>query len=138
MSKTALGEVQIIPRRLLLGNPSAILPKLSPDGRYLAWLAPTDGVMNVWTAPFDAVVDATPLTRLPGRPPIWHDWSADSRFVFFLKDENGDENFCLFAVDALSAEVQNLTPWLSTRARTSTWRSGISGLLSPRPSAPCT
>jgi hypothetical protein len=49
MSKTALGEVQIIPRRLLLGNPSAILPKLSPDGRYLAWLAPTDGVMNVWT-----------------------------------------------------------------------------------------
>jgi hypothetical protein len=94
--------------------------------------------MNVWTAPFDAVVDATPLTRLPGRPPIWHDWSADSRFVFFLKDENGDENFCLFAVDALSAEVQNLTPWLSTRARTSTWRSGISGLLSPRPSAPCT
>ena len=72
MSKTALGEVEIIPRRLLLGNPSAILPKLSPDGRYLAWLAPADGVMNVWTAPFDAVADAGPLTRLPGRPPIWH------------------------------------------------------------------
>jgi dipeptidyl aminopeptidase/acylaminoacyl peptidase len=117
MSRTAFGEVQIIPRRLLLGNPSAILPKLSPDGRYLAWLGPTDGVMNVWTAPSDAVADAVPLTRLPGRPPIWHDWSADSRFVLFLKDENGDENFCLFTVDALSTEVQNLTPWPKVSAR---------------------
>jgi hypothetical protein len=117
MSRTAFGEFQIIPRRLLLGNPSAILPKLSPDGRYLAWLGPTDGVMNVWTAPSDAVADAVPLTRLPGRPPIWHDWSADSRFVLFLKDENGDENFCLFTVDALSTEVQNLTPWPKVSAR---------------------
>jgi dipeptidyl aminopeptidase/acylaminoacyl peptidase len=117
MSKAANSEVLIIPRRLLLRNPSAILPKLSPDGRLVAWFAPADGVMNVWAGPADTVADGAPLTRLPGRPPVWHDWSADGRFVLFLKDENGDENYSLFAVDARSSEVRHLTPLPKISAR---------------------
>lgn len=100
----------IIPRRLLLGNPCALDPKLSPDGKRLAWLAPLDGVMNVWTAPTEALGAAEPLTRMAGRPPAWHAWSADGRFILLLKDENGDENFRLFASDAETGESRDLTP----------------------------
>ncbi len=103
-------QTPIIPRRLLLGDPSALDPKLSPDGRLIAWLAPVGAVMNVWLAPTGEISDARPLTNLGGRPPGWHAWSADGRFVLFLKDENGDENFSLYAVDAQSGETRNLTP----------------------------
>ena len=103
-------QTSIIPRRLLVGNPSALDPKLSPDARRLAWLGPVDGVMNVWAAPTEAIDAAEPLTRMAGRPPTWHDWSADGRFVLFLKDENGDENFRLFAVEAETGEWRDLTP----------------------------
>ncbi len=105
-----MSQTPTIPRRLLLGNPSALDPKLSPDGRLLAWLAPVDGVMNVWAAPTESIREAQPLTRMAGRPPAWHDWSADGRFVLFLKDENGDENFRLHAVEAETGETRDLTP----------------------------
>ncbi len=105
-----MSQTPIIPRRLLLGNPSALDPKLSPDGRLLAWLAPVDGVMNVWAAPTKSIREAQPLTRMAGRPPAWHDWSADGRFVLFLKDENGDENFRLHAVEAETGETRDLAP----------------------------
>src|SRR5271165_1658701 len=51
----------LIPRRRLLGNPSSVLPKLSPDGRRLAWQAPVDGVMNIWLAPADDLNQTAPL-----------------------------------------------------------------------------
>ena len=103
-------QTPIIPRQLLLGNPFALDPKLSLDGRRLAWLAPVDRVMNVWAAPAEAINEAKSLTRMAGRPPTWHDWSADGRYVLFLKDENGDENFHLFAVEAETGESRDLTP----------------------------
>jgi Tol biopolymer transport system component len=103
-------EWPLIPRKRLLGNPSRIDPKLSPDGSRLAWQAPVDGVMNIWVAPTDEISQAQPVTRLGGRPPGWHGWSADGRFVLFFKDENGDENYNLYAVDPANGEVRNLTP----------------------------
>ena len=105
-----MSEIPIIPRRLLLGNPSALDPKLSPDGRFLAWLAPVGAVMNVWVAPTDAIREARPLTEMGGRPPVWSSWSTDGRFVMFLKDENGDENYNLYVVERETHDLRNLTP----------------------------
>src|ERR1700743_1396896 len=41
----------LIPRTVLFGNPERTSPRLSPDGTRLAWIAPHDGVLNVWVAP---------------------------------------------------------------------------------------
>lgn len=112
-----LSEWPIIPRKLLLGNASRLDPKLSPDGERLAWLAPVDGVMNIWVAEVEAVGGAQPATRLGGRPVAWHGWSADGRYVLFMKDENGDENYSLFVVEPTSGEVRNLTPIPKVAAR---------------------
>jgi acylaminoacyl-peptidase len=105
-----LSSIPLIPRRLLLGNPAQIAPDISPDGSLLSWLAPADGVMNVWYAPSGAPHEAKLLTRLSGRPIAWHKWSPDGRRILFLKDLNGDENYNIHTVDIASGEVRNLTP----------------------------
>jgi dipeptidyl aminopeptidase/acylaminoacyl peptidase len=43
--------VDLIPRNVLFGNPERTAPRISPDGNSLAWIAPLDGVLNVWVAP---------------------------------------------------------------------------------------
>ncbi len=114
---TDFNDVPLIPRRLLLDNPSRLDPGLSPDGRRLAWLAPVDGVMNVWVAPADALDQAEPLTRRSGRPVAWHEWSSDGRYILFFQDETGDENYHLYVVDPDDGEVRDLTPYPSVTAR---------------------
>ncbi len=34
---------ELIPRRVLFGNPERVLPQISPDGTRLAWIAPHGG-----------------------------------------------------------------------------------------------
>jgi hypothetical protein len=55
--------VPLIPRSALFGNPSQFQARLSPDGEWLTWLAPFEGVLNVWLAPADQIAAATPLTQ---------------------------------------------------------------------------
>ncbi len=50
----------LIPRRDLFGNPDRVSPQLSPDGKRLSFLAPVNGVLNVWVGP-GAVIDNGPL-----------------------------------------------------------------------------
>ena len=61
-------SIPLIPRKTFFGNANALSPQLSPDGRWLAWIAPADDVMNVWVAPRDDVTKARPLTRQTDRP----------------------------------------------------------------------
>src|SRR5580765_3429791 len=43
----------LIPRRVLFGNPDKAMARMSHDGKRLAFLAPVDGVLNVWVGPID-------------------------------------------------------------------------------------
>ncbi len=54
---------ELIPRSVLFGNPEKASPRISPDGKRLAYRAPVDGVMNVWVAPIDNIQDAKAVTR---------------------------------------------------------------------------
>ena len=101
----------LLPRKVLFDNPTFIGADISPDGRWLSWLAPVDRVLNVWVAPSNDVKSGQPVTRTKGRPINWHTWSEDSRFVLFLKDETGDENHHLFAVAPATSELRDLTPY---------------------------
>ena len=42
---------ELIPLKVLFGNPERISPSISSDGTKLAWIAPHEGVLNVWVAP---------------------------------------------------------------------------------------
>src|SRR5215475_11805118 len=88
--------VDLIPREVLFGNPERISPHISPDGRQLAWIAPRDGVLNVWVAPVGpAGVDwdgAKPVTEDADRGIRFFAWAWDGRHLLYIQDTGGDEN----------------------------------------------
>ena len=59
----------LIPRRTLFDNPTFFDAKLSPDGCWLSWLAPVDGVLDVWVSPVDQFAEAL---RSPPRTPQFY------------------------------------------------------------------
>jgi hypothetical protein len=63
-----LSKVPLIPRTTLFGNPVKSSGKISPDGKSFAFIAPRDGVMNLWVAPIGDVAAAKPLTAEKKRP----------------------------------------------------------------------
>ena len=102
---------ELIERSRLFGNPSRAQGLISPDGRWLAWLAPRDGVLNVWAAPRDDLAAARPVTNERVRPIRIHLWAPDSSRILFVNDTGGDENFKLFAISPEGGETQTLTPF---------------------------
>ncbi|MGA3025244.1 MAG: S9 family peptidase [Bryobacteraceae bacterium] len=109
----------LLDRELFFGDPEIIGADLSPDGRYIAFLKPLDGVRNVWVKrteePFDA---ARPVTRDTKRPIPGFFWTRDARYVLFVQDQAGDENYNVFAVDPAETEpvARNLTAVEGVRA----------------------
>ncbi|MEK7467973.1 MAG: S9 family peptidase [Planctomycetota bacterium] len=99
----------LIPRTVLFGNARNASPSLSPDGRYLTWVAPSDGVLNLWMRTVGAQ-DDRPLTADRGRGVFNYSWAFNGAQVLYTQDRDGDENHRLFAVDIAGGETRALTP----------------------------
>jgi dipeptidyl aminopeptidase/acylaminoacyl peptidase len=100
----------LIPREVLFGNPERASAQLSPDGTRLTWLAPLDGVLNVWLADASGG-GARPVTRDTDRGVRFYTWSHDNRHILYLQDAGGDENWRLHQVDPETEEDDDLTPY---------------------------
>jgi hypothetical protein len=109
--------VPLIPREKIFGNPSQTAGRLSPDGKHLSWIAPRDGVLNIYVAPASNPKAAKALTNERQRPIRQYFWSPDSRQILFINDKGGDENFLLYGVDIASGEQRSLTPFEKTRVQ---------------------
>ena len=110
-------SVPLIPRQDLFGNPTRSGGQISPDGRWLAWMAPHEGVMNVWLAPADDPAAARRMTSATERPIPTYFFAPDSRSLLYIQDKAGDENYLLYQVDIESGAERNLTPFEETRVR---------------------
>jgi dipeptidyl aminopeptidase/acylaminoacyl peptidase len=113
---TAVASGPVIPRALLFGNPHKSGAEISPDGKRLSWLAPVNGVMNVWIAPVDKPDEAKPVTHEEGRPVRGYFWAYDSRHILFPQDVGGNENWRIYSVDVDAGAVKDLTPFEGVRA----------------------
>ncbi|MCJ2184499.1 S9 family peptidase [Novosphingobium sp. 1949] len=111
----APGAEALISRAALFGNPVKSDARLSPDGKWLSFLAPRAGVMNLWIAPADHPAAARPLTQESGRPIQSYFWAANSRQLLYVNDTGGDENYRLYGVDALSGARRTYTDDPHTR-----------------------
>jgi dipeptidyl aminopeptidase/acylaminoacyl peptidase len=109
-------EAKLIPRDVLFGNPERAQARLSPDGKYLSFLAPVDGVLNVWVGPADDMKAAKPVTQEKVRPVSSHNWAYDAKHILYPQDTNGNENFHLFATNVETGETKDLTPIDGVRA----------------------
>jgi dipeptidyl aminopeptidase/acylaminoacyl peptidase len=111
--------VDLIPRSVLFGNPERTGPEISPDGGSLAWIAPRDGVLNLWVAPISGAggksgVDwdaAQPVTEDTDRGIRAFAWARDGQHVLYVQDVGGDENWRLYDVDPRTLERRDLTPF---------------------------
>lgn len=111
-----IADFPLIPRDDLFGNPSRASGQISPDGKWLSWLAPRDGVLNVWMAPKDDPEAGKAMTAAKDRPIRQYFWAGDSQSLLYIQDKAGDENFLLYRVDVASGEETTLTPFENTRA----------------------
>ena len=107
---TAPAAAPLIQRARLFGNPTKAGGQLSPDGRWISFVAPRDGVLNVWVAPADDPAAARPMTAEKARPIRSAFWSPDSKQILFVNDQGGDENYRLYGVDVATGAQRTLTP----------------------------
>ena len=107
----------LIPRSALFGNPQKAQARISPDGKYISFIAPKDGVLNVWLAERGKLDAAKPITNDQKRGIRQHLWSFDNRHVLYLQDLDGDENWHVHAVDVVSGEDKDITPYKGARAQ---------------------
>ncbi|CAG8491195.1 1605_t:CDS:10 [Rhizophagus irregularis] len=101
--------IPIIPRKILFGNPSNVLPKISPDGKYLAYIAPKDDVLNIYLTdnPKDlSSAKAITNDKVRGIRNFW--WSFDHQIVY-PQDKEGDE-VTLTPFDGTTSEPVKFSP----------------------------
>ena len=106
----------LIPRKLLFGNPDKASPKLSPDGKQLSYLAPVNGVLNVWVGPADKPDAAKPVTKDTKRGIRSYSWAYTSQHILYQQDSDGDEDFHVYRVDLSNNDTKDLTPLKKIRA----------------------
>ena len=112
-----MAKASRIPLEALFGNPVKAGPKISPDGRLFSFLAPDEGVLNVWVGKAaDLGAAAKPVTKDRGRGIRSYFWAEDKKSLIYLQDKDGDENWHLYQVDVESLSVRDLTPHPSVRA----------------------
>ncbi|MBN1873993.1 MAG: S9 family peptidase [Anaerolineae bacterium] len=110
-------EVPLISREILFGNPDKTQVRISHDGRYVSWLAPLAGVLNVWIAPANALDKVKPVTNDTGRGIRYYIWAYDNTHILYIQDKNGDENWHIYSVVVDTVEVKDLTPIVGVQAR---------------------
>ncbi len=115
----------LIDREVFFGNPQISGGQLSPDGRWVSFMKPLDGIRNVWVKAIDEPFEAArPMTADSLRPIQGYFWSQDSKGILFVQDQGGNENYHVYAVDpsappaaGLKAPAaRDLTPLENVRA----------------------
>ncbi|MBZ5592922.1 MAG: alpha/beta fold hydrolase [Acidobacteriia bacterium] len=97
----------LIDRELFFGDPEISGAEISPDGQYIAFLKPLNKTRNIWVKKTDEPFDkAHPITNDTKRPIPLYLWSRDGKYVLFVQDHAGDENYNLYAVNPADHPAQ--------------------------------
>ncbi|MBP3957656.1 S9 family peptidase [Gemmata sp. G18] len=111
----------LIPRDVLFGNPDRAGPQISPDGKYIAYLAPDEkNVLQVWvrtTVPPAGKANDKKVTSDEKRGIRQYFWAHDGKHLLYLQDAGGDENFHLFAAELGTGKTRDLTPFTGVRVQ---------------------
>lgn len=102
--------VELLERALLFGNPERTQARISPDGSMMSFLAPHDGVLNIWVAPAGDFAAARAVTADTNRGIRQHFWLPNGSHIAYLQDKGGNENWHIHVVDVVSGESRDLTP----------------------------
>src|SRR5258707_15316800 len=78
----------LIPREVIFGNPPRTSPRLSPDGKRVAWLAPDPkDILQVWVRGHRG--DAKQITHAQNRGIRNYRWAHGAHTLLALQDADG-------------------------------------------------
>ena len=115
----------LIDRELFFGDPEIAGAQISPDGAFIAFIKPFKGTRNIWVKKTaEPFTNAKPVTADTKRPIPTYFWSRDGKYILFVQDKAGDENYNVFAVNPADAPAagqdvpaaRNLTEAKAVRA----------------------
>lgn len=124
MSQKNITNVPLIDREIFFDTPEISYGQLSPDGKWISFMKEYNGITNIWVKKFDEPFEkAKPLTNNE-RPLGGYFWTNDSKYILFVKDYKGDENYNIYAVNPAASPskedgvpvAKNLTPKKDVRA----------------------
>jgi hypothetical protein len=82
---------------------------LSPDGSKISYLAPVNGVTNIWVGPVGDPSSAKPVTNATYRGITRYNWAYTNEHILYLQDKNGDWNWQVYSVNLSNEKIKNLT-----------------------------
>lgn len=114
----------LLDRDAFFGDAEISSPQISPDGDRMTFIRPYKGVRNIWVKDIDEPFDAARPLTADERPVPGYFWSQDSKYVLYVQDKGGDENFHVYAVDPAAESgadtgvppARDLTPLDGVRA----------------------
>ncbi|MBV9690526.1 MAG: S9 family peptidase [Ktedonobacteraceae bacterium] len=112
----SIPPVELVPRKVLFGNPVKTSPRISPDGVRLAYLAPVNDVLNVWVGSVGGDT-FEPVTQDRERGVRSYFWAADNKHILYTQDLGGNENWRLYATNLETKETRDLTPFENVQVR---------------------
>lgn len=120
-----VGQSTLLPLEVLTAAPSFWDPLLSPDGSRISYVAMRNNAPNIWVAPADRFDVGVPLTNATGQGVTTanvagttvYRWTADSRSILYLQDQDGDEQWHLMITDVASGRTRDLTPLPKVQVR---------------------
>lgn len=89
----------LLDRELFFGDPEISGSQLSPDGEYISFIKAYNEVRNVYVKKRkDSFDKARPVTA-DARPVLGYFWSRDGKYILYVQDKLGNENWHVYAVD---------------------------------------
>src|SRR5437762_175154 len=82
---------QLVPRRTYFLQSDYTSVRVSPDGEQIAYVAPANGVRNLFVAPAADPLAGRQVTRVTDRDiGTWYAWVYNNRHLVFFQERDGD------------------------------------------------
>jgi dipeptidyl aminopeptidase/acylaminoacyl peptidase len=100
-----------LPRKILFGHPEISLPKISPNGKYISYLAPEDNNLGLILKNITKDGEGIKLNTDAKQYSIEnYEWAHTNDDIIYWHDEQGDENWALYAINLTTQKNIRLTP----------------------------
>ena len=110
ISSEVENRTELIPRKIFFGNPDIAQIVISPNGKWIGYIAPLKGVLNVWVAPSDNISSIRPITNDTFRGIQSYSFAFDNQHVLYTQDKKGDENWTVYSADLMIGVTKAITP----------------------------
>lgn len=111
-NKPGIDQDTLIPRAVFFDNTANNKQhlRLSPDGQKIAYIAPLNGVLNIWVSTKDDMQNPKTVTNDAERGIRAFVWAYTNKHIIYGKDTDGDENTRLYVLDLITGKEQLITP----------------------------